>query len=115
MNLVESVVTCFKKSFTFKGRASRSEYWYFGLLFSILVCSMFITPPSSPIKIPISIIVLLLAPAAISVLVRRLHDVNRSGWWFWIQIIPLVGLLLLYWSIKPSDRNQNEYGLPPVK
>ena len=122
MYFLEAVKICFQKSFTFKGRASRAEYWLFylfnyilGFILAILAIITLITLKQS---VAISVFIILYCipiPANISVLVRRLHDVNRSGWWFWIVIIPFGILLLLYWFIKPSDKEENQYGLPPVK
>lgn len=48
---------------------------------------------------------------SLSIGVRRLHDVNKSGWWYGLILIPLVGpLVLLYWAVKPGDAHGNAYG-----
>jgi uncharacterized membrane protein YhaH (DUF805 family) len=50
---------------------------------------------------------------SLSVLVRRLHDLGRSGWWYWISLIPLVGgNILLVFTCTPSD-GSNQYGNGP--
>ena len=50
----------------------------------------------------------------LAVTVRRLHDVGRSGWWFLIILIPLIGILvLLYWMIKGSEQGANKWGPNP--
>ncbi len=86
MGFVEAVKTCFKKCFTFSGRASRSEFLYILLFLSILyhTVTLFLMMLGSHsfigkvfLSLPTSIILYLLIP----VLVRRLHDLNRSGWW----------------------------------
>jgi uncharacterized membrane protein YhaH (DUF805 family) len=119
MNLIESVVTCLKKSFTFKGRASRSEYWYFAFfqfIMSFIIGFLSVIIQKPELAIASNLIMLICLPANISVLVRRLHDVNRSGWWYWITFTIIGGLFpLLYWCIKSSDPHENEYGLPPSK
>ena len=97
MNFKDAVVTCFRKSLVFKGRAARSEYWWF-YLFTILVSfvigfaeaalglnvwSTDLTHPMFGIaEGPLSFVmmIVLLLPS-VSVLVRRLHDRNHSGLW----------------------------------
>ena len=48
------------------------------------------------------------------VAVRRLHDINKSGWWVLVGVIPFVniigGLLLLYWMCKKGDQKDNRFG-----
>lgn len=45
---------------------------------------------------------------------RRLHDINKSGWWLLLYLVPLASLVLLYWLyIKAGDSSKNKYGLPP--
>jgi uncharacterized membrane protein YhaH (DUF805 family) len=46
--------------------------------------------------------------------VRRLHDTDRSGWWYWLSLVPLVGAIgLLVWLCQRSDPN-NRFGPPPA-
>ena len=60
-----------------------------------------------------SFIFLFLAP--LSLTARRLHDVNRSGWWQLIFVIPLLGLILwLYWMLKKGDEGENRFGPDPL-
>ncbi|MFU3807238.1 DUF805 domain-containing protein [Pseudomonas aeruginosa] len=54
----------------------------------------------------------LLLPA-LGVTARRLHDINKSGWWMLIALIPIVGLYLIYLLAKDSDAGQNQYGQNP--
>jgi len=51
----------------------------------------------------------------ISVAVRRLHDIGRSGWWYWIALIPLVGfILLIVWFARKGDSGPNQFGPEPA-
>jgi uncharacterized membrane protein YhaH (DUF805 family) len=51
----------------------------------------------------------------LAVAVRRLHDVDRTGWWLLIGVIPVIGaLVLLYWFIQPGRRSSNSYGVDPL-
>src|SRR5262249_45067841 len=52
----------------------------------------------------------------LSVAIRRLHDINRSGWWFLIFLIPIVGLIMwLVWFTREGDRDENKYGPPGLE
>ena len=85
----EAVKTCFRKYFDFKGRASRSEYWYF-ILFIFLgygagFLLMLITPVLGWL---LGIFFIAIIIPAIAVAARRLHDINKSGWFQAIPIPP---------------------------
>lgn len=89
MNFGESIHTCLIKKFAhFKGRASRSEFWYFQLF--IFIASLFnslISNASPQIGAIVSIIIslVLIIPYS-AVTVRRLHDVNKSGWYLFLYL-----------------------------
>ena len=140
MSFMDSIKTCFGKYATFKGRAARSEFWYFVLFLwlGIIVLSFvdssifgardvvmmsgtdsFETGMSFNMSWqpqPITGIFMLatLLPN-ISVMVRRLHDTNRSGWWYWIALIPLIGLIvLLVFFVSKGTDGDNDYGPDPL-
>ncbi len=120
MTFVESIKTCFSKYASFDGRASRSEYWWFAL-FNTLVTLGFelIIDRNSPNKTSfqdtadlISLVInLILFIPTIAVTTRRLHDVNRSGWWQLISFT-IIGLVpLIFWLAsegKGNNYSQNE-------
>lgn len=86
MTFGESVTTCFTKYFQLKGRAPRSEYWWFGLfIFLVNIVGAFFGEMTS------MIIFLAFFIPSWTVTVRRLHDRDRSGWW---SVLPY-GLLIL--------------------
>ncbi|WP_087548350.1 DUF805 domain-containing protein [Acinetobacter sp. WCHA39] len=106
----QAIFTCFKKFADFKGRARRSEFWYFELFCVLisLVFSFFISEDVATIAMLITLI------PSIAVSVRRLHDIGRSGWWMLITLVPIVGiLLLLFWATQEGDSASNQYGEPP--
>ena len=117
MDIQKSIVTCLKKFATFDGRASRSEYWWFQFFyalvafFAIIIDSMFVDNSLSwgPLEMVSTIILFLPATA---VFARRLHDVNRSGWWMLISIT-IIGLipLIIWWATEGTKKN-NSYGKP---
>ena len=91
MDPVESVKTCLKKYFGFKGRARRSEYWWF-FLFTFIVSWVFsflgsLTPVFTYIGLFVS---LLLWIPTLAALTRRLHDRNHSGWGVAAMIVCMV-------------------------
>jgi uncharacterized membrane protein YhaH (DUF805 family) len=109
-----------KKYAVFDGRARRKEYWYF-FLFSILItfAFMFIDAatgtlnPESGFGILSGIYTLAVFLPSIAVVVRRLHDTNRSGFWLLLMLVPVIGLVLLIFLVFDSDPEENEYGPNP--
>lgn len=114
-----AISTCFKKYCSFKGRASRSEYWYWTLfvfLVNFVLNFVVASDPEgnlAPLALLWSLVVFL---PGISVCVRRLHDIDHSGWSFWIVLIPVVGaIILLVWYCRKGTPGENRFGLEPQK
>ncbi|HHP7910703.1 TPA: DUF805 domain-containing protein [Acinetobacter baumannii] len=108
-NYQQAIFTCFKKFADFKGRARRREFWYFELfcvLLSLLLS--FMNEDLATLAMLITLI------PNIAVNVRRLHDIDRSGWWMLIALVPIVGvLLLLFWATQEGNPTANQYGESP--
>ena len=114
MSFVQSVETCLKKYADFSGRASRSEYWWF-FLFNILMGAVgsiadviLLGAVVGSTGIIQSLVTLGLLLPGLAVGARRLHDINKSGWWqlLWIAsflIIPVIYLIYLYY--RPSSNS----------
>jgi uncharacterized membrane protein YhaH (DUF805 family) len=110
-----------KKYAVFKGRARRKEYWYFTLcniLVSIVLgfidAKIGIFGMKAGIGILGAIYSLAVFIPSLAVFVRRLHDIGKSGWWFFLGLIPCVGpLILLYFMVKDSENGENRYGANP--
>jgi uncharacterized membrane protein YhaH (DUF805 family) len=111
----------FENYANFKGRARRSEYWYFALgnlilLFIAAVIDNVAGINFAPIPYgPIYLLVLLanFIPS-LAVAVRRLHDVGKSGWFYFIILIPIIGAIwLLVLFFTEGERNTNQYGPDP--
>ena len=114
MNFSDSLSTCLKKYFVFKGRASRSEYWWFQLIVtpSYFISTLFNNDIS---YLFLGITLFTLIPA-ISAGVRRLHDTNRSGFFLLISFIPFIGgLVLLFFLIPEGTKGKNKFGPDPLK
>ena len=110
-----------KKYAVFEGRARRKEYWFF-LLFNIIAL-LIATLLDNLLKttfenLPYGWIYLLYALTvmipSLALVVRRLHDVGKSGWWFFIGLIPLIGgIWLLVLVLTDSQPGDNQYGPNP--
>ncbi|MBL0422756.1 DUF805 domain-containing protein [Ramlibacter sp. AW1] len=106
MNLVQSVKTCLQQYATFTGRAGRPEFWWF-MLFCFLVS---IASSVLGEKANVLATLVLLLPA-IAVTARRLHDIDKSGWWQLVSLVPFVGwLIVLYWYVQPTQPQANRFG-----
>ena len=120
MDFQTSIKTCFNKYADFSGRALRSEFWWF-VLFSFLggiittIIDIMILGYSIESYGPVNIIfsVVLILPG-IAVTARRLHDINKSGWWQLIELTIIGILLILVWNITEGEKKKNKYG-PPIK
>lgn len=123
MNLKEAVVSAFKNYANFKGRARRSEYWYFSLFSLIVVVAALIVGAiidniaQELTGIGIAIIGLYGAATIIpnlSVTCRRLHDVGKSGAYVFFFLLPIVGEILVWvWSFQDGQPWTNQYGEDP--
>ena len=92
MDPVAAVKTCFKKYFDFKGRARRSEFWWFVLFVFIVSSALSYFGMLSPIVgyVSMAFCLAVLIPE-LSVLCRRLHDTGRGSWWVVLLALLLAG------------------------
>lgn len=103
-----------KKYADFKGRARRKEYWLFILLYSICYFIAFLIDVASGALIIFTTIVALgLLIPLISVAVRRLHDTDRSGWWFLLGFVPFANIVLLIFFFLDDTPGENRFGPDP--
>lgn len=117
MDFVTAVKTCLGKYATFQGRASRSEYWFFALFTLIVsvIAGIIDAGMGSEMGVVSAVITVALLLPGIAVAVRRLHDTDRSGWWYLIMLIPLVGfILLLVWFCLKGTPGANRFGENPL-
>ena len=106
---------------TFSGRARRKEYWMFFLisaLISIVLTLLDILLGTYSVEYEAGLFsglysLLILIPS-IAVVVRRLHDTDRSGWWILISLIPLIGVIVLFvFMCLDSQPGTNRFGVNP--
>ena len=112
----------YKKYFDFKGRATRKEYWLFTLFFlvcySAITLSIYMAKDNAIVTTILGGILFVfifgsLIPS-VAVAVRRLHDTNRSGWWYLLSFIPIIGQIwLIVWLCLDSQPGENRFGKNP--
>ncbi len=106
---------------TFTGRARRSEFWYFvlfNLIFGIIAMTLdnllglaYEAIGYGPIYGLYALAVLV---PGIAVAVRRLHDIDKSGWYVLINLIPIIGFIwFIVLAVKEGTPGTNQYGINP--
>ncbi len=137
MGFGQAIATCFGKYASFTGRARRSEFWWFWL-FNLIVTVILniidnavgwivdlgsetintgngvVTFANGDIGALSTIWFLVILLPFLSVTIRRLHDTDRSGWWWWIWLVPCVGpIVLLVFMLLDSTPGDNRFGANP--
>ena len=116
MGFMQAVQSCFSKYATFSGRAVRSEYWYwvlFATLGSLVALILdtavlgFDANGASPIR---GIFSLVIALPGIAVSARRLHDMDRTGWWLLLTLTGIGAIVLLVWFCFRGTQGPNRFG-----
>ena len=120
MNFVEAIQSGFRNYVGFSGRARRSEFWYWSLFaFLLSIVAGFIDAAIAPGNEygPVTAIMgLALFLPGLAVSIRRLHDLGRSGWYFLLILIPLIGaIILLIWFCLRGTVGPNQYGPDPLQ
>ena len=116
VGFVESLSLFFKNYLNFSGRSGPSAYWWY-LLWSLIFTILFALIDSLALDISAedlfslsSAFALITLIPSISLSFRRLHDIDKSGWWLLISLT-IIGIpVLIYWAIKAGDRQENSYG-----
>jgi uncharacterized membrane protein YhaH (DUF805 family) len=121
----EAITAGLHNGFVYRGRASRSAYWWFvlaaalGNLAILALASVVLTPTTQGGAAFIIVVVLslgMLYPtlASFALTIRRLHDTDRSGWWYLIGIIPYLGVIILLVILaRPGTPGLNRYNATP--
>lgn len=123
-------ISCLKNYANFNGRARRSEYWWF-VLINLVIALIFAgldnvlgttikmnLPQQGETPLPYGYLFFAYSFATmipgIAVAVRRFHDINKSGWWYFVAFIPCVGIFpFLYFMAKAGDVGENQFGPDP--
>lgn len=126
MSFATAVKSFWSNYTNFKGRARRSEYWFIQLFLiatNIAVAVIDLALMNGDVQRFIAnggggivglIWILATIVPALAVLIRRLHDTNRSGWWALIGLVPVAGaIVLLVFTVEDSNKGVNKYGASP--
>ncbi|PTQ73482.1 uncharacterized membrane protein YhaH (DUF805 family) [Celeribacter persicus] len=108
---LKAVENGYFRAFNFSGRASRSEFWWFAIYYTI-VSGLLVIDLTNGGTLFIWFVLLNIIPN-LSMTIRRLHDIGRSGFWFFISFVPIVGpIILLIFYLLPSEPHRNVWGDP---
>lgn len=114
MSFTDAVRTCLLDKYTtLSGRARRSEYWWYSVLY--VSAAIVIIGIALAVEIPLlSVLLLPFIVPMLTVSVRRLHDTGRSGWWMLIALVPIIGPIV-YLALMAVDgtAGANQYGPSP--
>jgi uncharacterized membrane protein YhaH (DUF805 family) len=120
MNFWQAIAAGYRNYVNFSGRAVRSEYWYwflFTLLGSfateILDAGIFSSqiPSASPLNDVFNLLTFL---PGLTISVRRLHDIDRTGWWILIALTIIGLFVLFYWACVKGTNGDNRFGPDPL-
>jgi uncharacterized membrane protein YhaH (DUF805 family) len=126
MGFAEAVQSGFANYTNFSGRSVRSAYWWWALFNALaVIVAQIIDTAVRPGGFGAQtyyglwsglfswIVTVVLFIPALAVLVRRLHDTDRSGWWFLLAFIPIIGTIILIVFLASSGTlGANRYGPP---
>ena len=117
MGIQEAVGSCFSKYMTFEGRASRAEYWWWALfvlavaVILVIAGNIVMGTDSGAGAVLAGLFILVTILPGLAVSIRRLHDTDHSGGWFFIQMVPAIGALwFLYLMVISGTQGANRFG-----
>ena len=132
MNFTDAVKAYFLKWNDFRSRSSRSEYWWatlfltlasfpVGYIIGFVIAILFLTAGFSETTMEIVVVIVMLPIqiffiiASTCLVIRRLHDVDKSGWWYLI-IFTIIGMIpLLIWYCSKGTDGDNRFGKDPLE
>ena len=116
MTFQQAVKSCFANYVTFSGRSVRSEYWYWvlfatlGSLVALILDTSVLGFDASGATPITSIFDLVIALPGIAVSARRLHDMDRTGWWLLLTLTGIGAIVLLVWFCFRGTQGPNRFG-----
>ena len=114
MDFTSAIKSGFSNYANFSGRASRSEYWYFTLFSVIVNIGASLIDQILGIYIVAGLAGIALIVPGLSMAWRRLHDIDKSGaWWFiWLTCVGII--VLFVWSVTKGTAGPNRFGPDPL-
>ena len=115
MNFLESLKTCYKKVFNYRGRASKSEYWWFQLYFTLFAILAFSIENHTFGQV-LSVLWAFNNLPLLSAGIRRFHDMNKSGWTVLWALVPFFGAFIVLGMLAgDGSKGKNKFGPKPKK
>lgn len=115
MNFGQAITSGFSNYVNFSDRACRSEYWYWVLFIILAEIVTSIVDYVIGYQVTTTLFGLAVLLPGIAVTVRRLHDLDRTGWWILLGLIPLIGwIILLIWYVTKGTDGPNRFGPDPL-
>lgn len=133
MDFVSAIKSGFKNTFKYQGRASRSEFWWFYLFTILTLIALFVLggviasltnsnggqSTSNVMSGVFGLLFLLyfigIFLPTLSLIVRRLHDSDKSGWFLLLAFVPFGGIVLLVFYCLPGTQGPNQFGDDPLR
>jgi uncharacterized membrane protein YhaH (DUF805 family) len=111
MNFGEAVKSGFSNYVNFSSRAIRSEYWYWVLFVILGEIVTAIVDYVIGYQVTTTLFGLAVFLPGLAVTIRRLHDLDRTGWWFLLAFVPIVGwIILIVWYCTEGTKGANRFG-----
>jgi uncharacterized membrane protein YhaH (DUF805 family) len=111
MGFWQAIVSGFSNYVSFSGRAVRSEYWYWTLFVFLCDVAALLIDTAIGVYVVSSLVHLAVLLPSVGLFVRRLHDLDRSAWWWLIALIPIVGwIVLIIWFCTKGTLGSNRFG-----
>lgn len=128
LSFMKAIKFCFYRIFNINGRARRSEFWNFSLLYVIYLISFILFIQFTNIKIEnrgidgmlifikvfLSFLLNLMVIPLFTAMIRRLHDIGKGGETIILVLIPIIGFIIfILYLVKDSDKQTNRFGPSP--
>src|SRR6516164_5803498 len=117
MSFLEAISSGFRNYVNFSGRAIRSEFWYWALFCAVVSVVLGLIDrrfnPGTQVgafSFLSAIVWLALFLPSLAISVRRLHDIDRTGWWVLLDLTAIGSLVLIYWACLRGTVGANRFG-----
>ncbi|WP_323772202.1 DUF805 domain-containing protein [Antarctobacter sp.] len=111
VGMVEALKLFFSNYINFEGRSNRGELWWAALALFLISLALGLVDAMLGMQLFGAIFSLATLVPGIAIGVRRLHDIDKSGWWYLIILVPIVGaLVLIYFFVQKPTPGPNRFG-----
>ena len=115
MTFGQAISSGFSNYVNFSDRACRSEFWFWRLFYYLALAAVFVIQGALGIHALAALFEVGMLLPILAMSVRRLHDLDRSGWWILLSLIPVIGwIILLIWYCTKGTDGPNRFGPDPL-